>query len=149
MFDFGLAREIIESDRTEDGLYRMTGCTGAVRYMSPENAKNQPYDLSTDIYSFAMLLWFMFALEPPFSMYTENMILDRVCNRGYRPKLFAAWSHRLSKLIGMSWSENPKERPSFAIIANELRKEMADLDPKFARVLEEESENQLLPGIDE
>jgi serine/threonine protein kinase len=149
VLDFGLAREVIESDRTEDGLYRnMTGCTGAVRYMAPENAMNKPYDLSTDTYSFAMVLWFVFALEPPFALYTEKMILDRVCQRGYRPKLFASWSPRLSKLISRCWSENPKDRPSFSTVTNELKKEMADIDPKYAQILEE-SEQLCLDGTDE
>eukprot|EP00529_Nitzschia_sp_RCC80_P025099 CAMPEP_0113483086 /NCGR_PEP_ID=MMETSP0014_2-20120614/23253_1 /TAXON_ID=2857 /ORGANISM="Nitzschia sp." /LENGTH=522 /DNA_ID=CAMNT_0000376623 /DNA_START=259 /DNA_END=1827 /DNA_ORIENTATION=- /assembly_acc=CAM_ASM_000159 len=142
IFDFGLARECLDSDRTEGGLYRnMTACTGAVRYMSPENASGKPYGLSTDVYAYAMILWLIFALEPPFSLYTEKMILERVCERGYRPKLFSSWSPRLSQLIHQCWSENPHERPSFSAAAEVMRQEMGDIDPKFAEILEEESES--------
>lgn len=33
LYDFGLAKELKESDKLEDGLYRLTGCTGAIRYV--------------------------------------------------------------------------------------------------------------------
>lgn len=33
LFDFGLARELSEVDRDENGLYKMTSMTGAIRYM--------------------------------------------------------------------------------------------------------------------
>jgi serine/threonine protein kinase len=36
IFDFGLAKELQESEKGEDGLYHMTGLTGALRYMAPE-----------------------------------------------------------------------------------------------------------------
>ena len=32
LFDFGLAKELKESDKREDGLYNLTGMTGAMRY---------------------------------------------------------------------------------------------------------------------
>lgn len=146
IFDFGLAKELNDAERTKDGLYNMTAKTGAVRYMSPENAQGKPYDLTTDVYSWAMIMWFVLALEPPFAMYTEPMIEERVCQRGYRPKLFNAWSPRISKLISRSWSENPKERPSFAKIAEELRKELAEIDPKLAQMVEKSEE---MPGNQE
>jgi len=105
----------------------MTGCTGSIRYMSPENLQGKPYNLSTDVYSWAMIMWNILALEPPFVMYTESMIIDRVCNRGYRPKLFVTWSSRMSTIIGRSWSENKKDRPSFAEISIELRIELNEI----------------------
>ena len=36
IFDFGLAKELLESDMTKDGLYKMSGLTGSRRYMAPE-----------------------------------------------------------------------------------------------------------------
>jgi len=36
IFDFGLAKELNERDRTENGLYKMSGLTGSRRYMAPE-----------------------------------------------------------------------------------------------------------------
>jgi hypothetical protein len=49
----------------------------------------------------------------------------------------------MSALIGQCWSENPHDRPNFCTVANELKNEMAEIDPKFAQILEEESESFL------
>ena len=106
----------------------MTGCTGSIRYMSPENLQMKPYNLKTDIYSWAMIMWNILALEPPFALYTEQMIMDRVCSRGYRPKIFSTWSARMSKTIRLSWSANINERPSFAEISAELAEERTETD---------------------
>ena len=35
LFDFGLAKELRDSQMTEDGLYRLTAETGSPRYMAP------------------------------------------------------------------------------------------------------------------
>lgn len=149
LFDFGLAKELNESERTKDGLYQMTQKTGAVRYMSPENAQGKPYDLSTDVYSWAMIMWFVMALEPPFALYTEPMIEERVCQRGYRPKLFKSWSPRVSQLISRSWNENPKDRPPFATIVEELKKELAAVDPNLAEMVKKSDDILQMPGIQE
>jgi len=37
LFDFGLARELQESEKLEDGTYKMTGFTGALRYSKCSN----------------------------------------------------------------------------------------------------------------
>ena len=128
IFDFGLAKELRNNERVEDGLYNMTGCTGSIRYMSPENLQGKPYNLKTDVYSWAMIMWNILALEPPFALYTEQMIIDRVCNRGYRPKIFSTWSARMSKTIRLSWSANYDERPSFSEISAELTIERMDIN---------------------
>jgi serine/threonine protein kinase len=146
IFDFGLAKKLDDAERTKDGLYNMTSKTGAVRYMSPENLQGKPYDLTTDVYSWAMIMWFVLALEPPFATYSESMIEERVCQRGYRPKLFKTWSARISKLISCSWNQNPKERPSFANIAEELKKELAEVDPMLAQMVDKSQECLDRPG---
>ena len=132
IFDFGLAKELRDDERINDDLYNMTGCTGSIRYMSPENIQGRPYNLTTDVYSWAMIMWNILALEPPFALYTEQMIIDRVCDRGYRPKIFSTWSARVSRIIGHSWSANFKERPSFAEISIDLRKELDQINSAMA-----------------
>jgi serine/threonine protein kinase len=149
IFDFGLAKKLDDTERTKDGLYNMTSKTGAIRYMSPENLQGKPYDLSTDVYSWAMIMWFIMALEPPFATYTESMLEERVCQRGYRPKIFGTWSTRISNLLSRSWNQNLKERPSFAKIVDELKKELAEVDPKLAQMVKNSEEIQEMPGIHE
>ena len=62
LFDFGLAKELKDSDRNEDGLYKLTGTTGSFRYMAPEVSLGKPYNLTADVYSWSMIMWFILAL---------------------------------------------------------------------------------------
>jgi serine/threonine protein kinase len=104
IFDFGLAKELLNEERAEEGLYHMTGFTGAIRYMAPEIGLRQPYGLKADVYSWSMIMWYTMALEPPMGMYTPNMFIDRVFKRGSRPILKDKWAEGLKALMKKCWS---------------------------------------------
>eukprot|EP00555_Chaetoceros_dichaeta_P007741 CAMPEP_0198257488 /NCGR_PEP_ID=MMETSP1447-20131203/7159_1 /TAXON_ID=420782 /ORGANISM="Chaetoceros dichaeta, Strain CCMP1751" /LENGTH=316 /DNA_ID=CAMNT_0043944407 /DNA_START=55 /DNA_END=1002 /DNA_ORIENTATION=+ len=57
VFDFGLAKELLDTNKNEDETYNLTGYTGSLLYMAPEVALSKPYNRSADVYSFGMLLW--------------------------------------------------------------------------------------------
>lgn len=129
LFDFGLAKELQPRDKQEDGTYKnMTAMTGAIRYMSPEVGLGKPYNLSADVYSWAMLTWFILALEPPFGLYTENMIVDRAMAKGYRPVVFNTWSSKMKDIIKSAWDPSISERPSFLEISIVLNQELIGCD---------------------
>jgi serine/threonine protein kinase len=136
IFDFGLAKELNDEDKQPDGTYRnMTAMTGAIRYMAPEVGTRKPYNHSADVFSWAMLMWFMLALEPPFGLYTDNMIMDRCWVKGYRPVIFKRWSNNMKDTIKNAWDQNPAERPSFLDISLALKQELKNFDvddSKFA-----------------
>jgi serine/threonine protein kinase len=123
LFDFGLARELFEDERTKDGLYAMTGMTGSMRYMAPEVALGLPYNVSADVYSWAILMWYILALEPPFGYYTEDMMADRVVQRGSRPAIFDAWPEAISSLMRRGWDATIAERPTFSEICSTMKTE--------------------------
>ncbi|GAX24281.1 hypothetical protein FisN_4Lh016 [Fistulifera solaris] len=135
IFDFGLAKELQDSERDENGLYRMTGVTGALRYMAPEVGLRQPYNLSADVYSWSMIMWYIMALEPPFGAYLPNMFFERVFQKGYRPAMKDKWSDPLKTLMKESWSSDVSERPSFEAIQKTLRDVAKSLDPGIANFL--------------
>jgi serine/threonine protein kinase len=126
IFDFGLATELRDSERTGDGLYKLTGMTGAMRYMAPEVGLGKPYNLSADVYSWSMIMWFILALEPPFGFYTEDMIRDRVFKRGSRPAIFHSWPQQLAEVMKRAWHVDISVRPSFAEICTVLKLEMVE-----------------------
>jgi serine/threonine protein kinase len=134
IFDFGLAKELRAEDQESDGTYRnMTAMTGAIRYMAPEVGMRKTYNLSADVFSWAMLMWFILALEPPFGLYTENMIMDRCWAKGYRPVIFKRWNNIIKDIIKQAWDQNPSARPSFLDVSLALKQELMNFDhSKFA-----------------
>jgi len=145
IFDFGLAKELQESEKTEDGLYRMTGFTGAIRYMAPEVGLKQPYDTKADVYSWSMILWYSMALEPPMGMYTPNMFIDRVFKKGYRPVLRDKWAEGLKNLLTKCWSPDIKERPDFEEVMAAIQVEIDLVDPQVASFLGDSSHGFRVP----
>jgi serine/threonine protein kinase len=122
LFDFGLAKELHESSKDEDGLYHMTGFTGAIRYMAPEVGLYQPYNLSADVYSWSMLFWYLLALQPPMGLYTPGMFLDRVFQRGHRPAMKESWPD--------DWTDLTHD-PRFQKFDNRSKSLFGKLIPKF------------------
>ena len=113
-------------------MYNLTGFTGAVRYMAPEVGLGKPYNLSADVYSWSMIMWFILALEPPFGLYTHNMIADHVFRRGSRPTVFRRWSEPIANLIQQSWDTDLTKRPSFREISMVLKLELVGCDGTVA-----------------
>jgi serine/threonine protein kinase len=131
LFDFGLPKELQDEERIEEKnvvLYRMTRMTGSIRYMAPEVGLGLPYNLSADVYSWAMLFWYMLALEPPFGMYTEKMIEERVFRLGHRPTIFDSWSDRVATLLRRSWDQDLSARLSFDAIQRDLQIELGEIE---------------------
>ena len=80
--------------------------------MAPEIAKNKPYNHSVDVYSFAILLWQLFALAKPYENYTYNMHQRYVVHEGHRPKIDEAWPQEIQVLLKKCWSSKISKRPS-------------------------------------
>lgn len=127
LFDFGLAKHLTAEDKTDDGLYLLTGNTGSLRYMAPEVALCEPYDERVDAYSFGILFWQICSLTTPFLGYSTKMHADRVVRQGYRPKPDTTWPSTWIQLMKDSWNPSVEARPSFQHITQVLEQEVADL----------------------
>jgi serine/threonine protein kinase len=123
---------LLDEEKADEGLYHMTGFTGAIRYMAPEVGLKQPYGLKADVYSWSMIMWYSMALEPPMGMYTPNMFIDRVFKKGYRPALKDKWPEGLKDLMKKCWSANADERLDFEDIMVALQREVDLVDPEVA-----------------
>ena len=44
----------------------MTAEAGSYRYMAPEVFRHEPYNEKCDVYSFAMICYYLLRLKPPF-----------------------------------------------------------------------------------
>jgi len=127
IFDFGLAKELNERDRTENGLYKMSGLTGSRRYMAPEVVLCLPYNEKADVFSFGILFWEICSLEVPFNGYDAEKHSRRVVRQNERPKINSSWPVSIQDVIAESWSPNTKKRPPFQRICTILGHELSNI----------------------
>lgn len=128
MFDFGLAKELDPSLKSGiSELYELSGNTGSLRYMAPEVARSEPYNLSADVYSFGLLLWQVCSLDLPYDGMNRQDHAELVVHGNERPQLDSSWSTPLRILMKRAWEPDPLVRPSMDSIYKILRREICAL----------------------
>lgn len=104
-----------------DDSYRLTGLTGTVRIMSPEVIQCQAYGLPTDVYSFGIVLWEVFAGK------RNNLTAGEVV-KGQRPSLpVEGMPNRLQSLI-RKCNGLAVNRPTFAMLCQEMEYQLLELE---------------------
>ena len=129
LFDFGLAKELDESLKSEgcSELYELSGNTGSLRYMAPEVARSEPYNLSADVYGFGLLLWQIHSLDLPYDGMNRQDHSELVVYGSERPEIDPTWSNPLRILMKRSWESEPLARPTMDSIYKILRREICAL----------------------
>ena len=129
LFDFGLAKELDDSMKYEGckELYELSGNTGSLRYMSPEVARSEPYNLTADVYSFGLLLWQICSLQLPYDGMNRQDHSELVVHGNERPLLDSNWSTPLRILMKRAWEPDPLVRPSMDSIYKILKREICAL----------------------
>lgn len=128
LFDFGLAKELdpaLQCGSTE--FYELSGNTGSLRYMSPEVARSEPYNLTADVYSFGLLLWQVCSLELPYDGMNRQDHSEFVVYGNERPPLDLSWSTPLRILMKRSWEPDPVVRPPMTSVYKILKREICAL----------------------
>jgi len=107
--DFGLSRTI----KKKHDKYKMSGCTGTLRYMAPEVIFNdgEDYDLKIDIYSLALNFWFILTGKIPYAELDLNPHVIQLIQIDYRPNIKDIEIIEFQDLIKQMWSTNPDNRP--------------------------------------
>ncbi|MFO0905040.1 MAG: serine/threonine-protein kinase [Pirellulales bacterium] len=109
--DFGLARAADDASLTRSGVI-----AGTPPYMSPEQARGEPIDARTDLFSLGCVLYAMLTGRSPFRADTPYGILRRVCEstprrvREIRPDC-PEW---LETLVMRLLEKRPAARPESA-----------------------------------
>jgi serine/threonine protein kinase len=129
IFDFGLAKELDPSLRLHGctEFYELSGNTGSLRYMAPEVARSEPYNLTADVYSFGLLLWQVCALDLPYDGMNRQDHSELVVHGNERPPLDSDWSTPLRILMKRAWEPDPSVRPSMDSIYKILKREICAL----------------------
>jgi serine/threonine protein kinase len=115
--DFGLARAADDASLTHTGHL-----PGTPHYMSPEQARGEPIDARSDLFSLGSVLYAMATGRPPFRAETSLAVLRRITDERPRPvgevnAELPAWFERL---VARLHAKSPAERFSSADEVAEL-----------------------------
>ncbi|XP_069758528.1 tyrosine-protein kinase Fes/Fps isoform X2 [Narcine bancroftii] len=114
--DFGMSRE------EEDGVYSSTGGMKQIpiKWTAPEALNYGRYTTESDIWSFGVLLWETFTLgSTPYPTMTNQQTREEV-EQGYRMSSPDCCPEEIYSIMTCCWQYDPKKRPSFSAIHQEL-----------------------------
>ena len=105
--DFGLARAIDDASLSASGTI-----AGTPHYMSPEQARGEPVDHRTDLFSLGSVLYAICTGQPPFRADSTVAVLRKVSDEPPRPireqnPEIPDW---LTAIIGKLMAKDPRER---------------------------------------
>ena len=118
--DFGLAKVRPDPLLQETDKFRMTGETGSYRFMAPEVFRHEHYSETVDVYSFAMIFYYLLAGRPPWEQLSGLKAVIQASTEADRPIVDRSWDIKISGLMQRCWEETPSSRPSFSVILEEL-----------------------------
>lgn len=134
VFDFDIARvcptseEIGSSRRNdEDETFLMTQKVGSPRYMSPECARREPYNLKADVYSYAVLAHQILTLQKPYDDITDDDHDDLVFYKGVRPFIPVGLPNNTKELLHFAWSHDISERPNMETVRQVMALERSEI----------------------
>jgi serine/threonine protein kinase len=84
--------------------------------MAPEVYRHEDYNETVDIYSFSMILFYLFVGRPPWPHLPGDEAVRKASEEGDRPTLPRDMDQRLVTLLKECWDDNASLRPPFAII---------------------------------
>ncbi len=119
ILDFGLAKlspsgaaSQAATISAEDTLTSPGAIVGTVAYMSPEQAKGEPIDVRTDLFSFGAVLYEMTTGQQAFAGTTPATVLDAILNKNPLPprRLQAGCPAGLERIIHKALEKEPSRR---------------------------------------
>jgi eukaryotic-like serine/threonine-protein kinase len=123
--DFGLARAVDDASLTQSGVV-----TGTPQYMSPEQARGEPIDHRSDLFSLGSVLYFMCTGHSPFRASSTPAVLRRVSDERPRPirEVHRDVPEWLAAIIDKLHEKDPARRfQSATEVADTLERHLSDL----------------------
>ncbi|NXT46836.1 FES kinase, partial [Pluvianellus socialis] len=114
--DFGMSRE------EEDGIYASTGGMKQipVKWTAPEALNYGRYSSESDVWSFGILLWEAFSLGAVPYANLSNQQMREAVEQGMRLDPPEQCPEEVYQLMQRCWEYDPRKRPSFSTIHQEL-----------------------------
>jgi len=88
--------------------------------MAPEVASHQVYNVSADVYSWAMVCYEIFILEKPFAGWTREMHSNLVCGRGARPEA-SQLPPTIRPILEACWNQYAYRRPTMRVVEEKMK----------------------------
>jgi serine/threonine-protein kinase len=125
ILDFGIAKRFLDSEE-EGSLTADHSILGTCRAMSPEQARGEPLDASTDLFALGVLLYEALTGISPFETESNLSTLSRVILHRQAPvhKLNPAVPRQLSQLIDRLLEKTAAMRP---VSAAGVRRELEEI----------------------
>lgn len=113
--DFGLSRE------TVDEIYKVNkGGKIPVRWTAPEAIFRRKFTVSSDVWSYGVLLWEIMTYgQTPYDEMDNQELLDKL-DDGYRLEKPHNTPDEVYKLMLECWNEDHIQRPTFAVIESKI-----------------------------
>lgn len=111
--DFGVSRKL-------QGSQMYTGTVGTMTYMPPELLGQGKISNKTDVYAFGLIMWQLTTCDTPFVHVTPAEVWRKVVIENYRPEFPEDIPEDYKKLAFACWDPEPKNRPSFDDVQNQL-----------------------------
>jgi non-specific serine/threonine protein kinase len=143
LLDFGIARPggagtgagDDETPAAAEGLTVAGTTVGSINYMSPEQARGEPLDGRTDLFSLGLVLYEMATGRQAFGGTTHAVVFDGILNRQPPPvrSLNADVPEELDRIIARAVEKDPKLRYQTAgDLVADLRRLRRDSDVRRA-----------------
>src|SRR3990170_2226354 len=104
--DLGLSKPIDYLKSNNNDVY------GVIPYMAPEVLRGKPYTPASNIYSFAMIMWELTSLVPPFDDRAHDFHLSLSICKGERPEIVEDTPQCYIDLMKRCWDNDPLKRPN-------------------------------------
>lgn len=123
VFDFDVSR-IMPKNAHPDCTFLFTKKIGSPRYMSPECARGEAYNLKADVYTFALLLHELLSLVKPYDDIAACDQLNEVFRNGARPFVPLSWPMAIQRLLRDAWIDDIQSRSSMQQVHQVLVREI-------------------------
>ncbi|KAK8843074.1 hypothetical protein M9Y10_025265 [Tritrichomonas musculus] len=121
--DFGLSRCFAKT-LTKSMKLSMSGKMGTPLYMAPEFFTDEDhFGPGIDVYAFALIAYEIVSDIEPYTEKGQQPSYGALCKKitdGIKPKFVDGITEPMKDLLGRCWSQDPKDRPSFDEIFEEL-----------------------------
>ncbi|MDX1644247.1 MAG: serine/threonine-protein kinase, partial [Thermoanaerobaculia bacterium] len=120
ILDFGLAKlrltdgadSAMPTERADESLTSPGSTLGTVAYMSPEQARGEPLDARTDIFSLGVVLYQMATGQQPFQGSTSAVVFNEILSKAPAPptSLAPGLPHTLEEVIAKALEKDRELR---------------------------------------